>query len=53
VFRAHDQRLGRLVALKVLAPHWTEVVEFRRRFVAESRAAAVDDPHILPVLRGG
>jgi WD40 repeat protein len=54
VFRARDERLGRLVALKVMAPQWTGDEGFRRRFVAESRAAAaVDDPHIIPVYEAG
>jgi len=54
VFRARDQRLGRLVALKVLAPALTADAAFRRRFIAESRAAAaVDDPHIIPVHEAG
>ena len=54
VFRARDERLGRSVALKVMAPEWAEDEEFRRRFVAESRAAArVDDPHIIPVYEAG
>jgi hypothetical protein len=54
VFRARDERLGRSIALKVMAPEWTEDEEFRRRFVAESRAAArVDDPHVIPVYGAG
>ena len=54
VFRARDQRLGRLVALKILAPALTADPAFRRRFIAESRAAAaVDDPHIIPVHEAG
>lgn len=40
VFRAVDQRLGRTVALKVLAPGLAGDGEFRERFVRESRAAA-------------
>ena len=54
VFRARDERLGRLVALKILAPTLASDQEFRRRFIAESRAAAaVDDPHIIPVYEAG
>jgi serine/threonine protein kinase len=54
VFRARDERLGRLVALKVLAPALTADAAFRRRFIAESRAAAtVDDPYIIPVYEAG
>jgi len=54
VFRAHDERLGRRVALKILAPAMAADEEFRQRFVRESRAAAaVDDPHIIPVFEAG
>jgi serine/threonine-protein kinase len=54
VFRAHDERLGRTIALKVLAPQWAKDADFRRRFIAESRAAAaVDDPHVIPVHEAG
>jgi serine/threonine protein kinase/formylmethanofuran dehydrogenase subunit E len=54
VFRARDERLGRLVALKILASALASDEEFRRRFIGESRAAAaVDDPHIIPVYEAG
>jgi hypothetical protein len=54
VFRARDERLGRLVALKILGPTLAADAGFRRRFIAESRAAAVvDDPHIIPVYEAG
>jgi sugar lactone lactonase YvrE len=54
VFRAQDQRLGRLVALKILAPALAADAAFRQRFIRESRAAAaVDDPHIIPVYEAG
>ena len=54
VYRARDERLGRLVALKVLAPALAADEEFRRRFTAESRAAAaVDHPHIIPIYEAG
>jgi serine/threonine protein kinase len=54
VFHARDQRLGRSVALKILTPALTADPSFRRRFIAESRAAAaVDDPHIIPVYEAG
>jgi hypothetical protein len=54
VFRARDERLGRLVALKLLSPALAADPGFRRRFIAESRAAAVvDNPHIIPVFEAG
>ncbi|MGO8894347.1 MAG: protein kinase domain-containing protein [Streptosporangiaceae bacterium] len=54
VFRARDERLGRTVALKVLAPALAGDGEFRERFIRESRAAAaVDHPHIIPVYGAG
>ena len=50
VYRARDERLGRVVALKLLAGD--EMV--RKRFVREARAvAAVDHPHIIPVYEAG
>jgi len=54
VFRARDESLGRLVALKILAPRLAGDEEFRQRFISESRAAAaIDDPHIVPVFAAG
>ena len=54
VFRARDERLQRQVALKILSPALAADEEFRRRFIRESRsAAAVDDPHIIPVFEAG
>ncbi len=54
VFRAHDERLDRTVALKILSPTLAADEAFRQRFIRESRAAAaVDDPHIIPVFEAG
>ena len=54
VFRARDDQLGRLVALKIMAPSVASDAEFRQRFVRESKtAAAVDDPHIIPLFEAG
>ena len=54
VFRAADERLQRQVALKILSPALAADESFRHRFIRESRsAAAVDDPHIIPVFEAG
>ena len=54
VFRAHDERLDRTVALKILAPAMAEDENFRQRFMRESRAAAAtDDRHIIPIFEAG
>jgi len=54
VLRAHDERLRRQVALKILAPTLAADQAFRRRFIRESQAAAaVDDPNIIPVFEAG
>ncbi len=54
VFRARDERLDRLVALKILDPGSAADPGFRQRFIRESSAAArVDDPHIIPVYEAG
>ncbi|MBA2557406.1 MAG: protein kinase, partial [Chloroflexi bacterium] len=54
VYLAVDARLGRRVALKVLAPELAEDPVFRERFIAESqRAAAIDHPNIIPIYGAG
>ncbi|HMH89892.1 MAG TPA: serine/threonine-protein kinase, partial [Streptosporangiaceae bacterium] len=54
VFRARDERLGRPVALKLLAAGLAADGGFRQRFIRESRAAAaVDHPNIIPVYDAG
>jgi serine/threonine protein kinase len=53
VFLAHDESLGRDVVVKVLAP---ELIEGRsaERFTREIKlAAALQEPHIVPVLSAG
>lgn len=54
VFRARDEVLGRLAAVKVLSSALAGDWEFRERFLRESRSiAAVDQPHVLPVYAAG
>src|ERR1044071_7420217 len=54
VYRARDERLQRQVALKLMSPGRSADESFRLRFIQESRAAAaVDDPHIIPVYEAG
>ena len=54
VYRARDERLQRQVALKLMAPARSADESFQLRFIQESRAAAaVDDPHIIPVYEAG
>jgi serine/threonine-protein kinase len=50
VYLAHDLRLNRKVALKVLAADRAEDLAFRERFLAESElAASIDHPNIVPI----
>jgi predicted Ser/Thr protein kinase len=50
VWRAHDTQIDRVVALKMLLPHYAQDPEFDRRFRREARAAArLDDPHVVPI----
>ncbi|MBV9143542.1 MAG: protein kinase [Pseudonocardiales bacterium] len=54
VYRATHQRLGRTVALKLLAPELAADPEFQRRFEREAlMAGALDHPHIIPVYDAG
>ncbi len=54
VFRARDDMLGRLAAVKVIAPPMARDPEFRARFLRESRAvAAINSQHIIPVFGAG
>jgi hypothetical protein len=54
VYRAQDLRLGRQVALKLLAPELSENERFRQRFMRESQlAAAIDHPNIIPIYDAG
>src|SRR5262249_38072892 len=54
VFKARDEQLGRVVALKILAPALAADQAFRQRFIRESRAAAaVDDAPIIPLFEAG
>ena len=54
VFRAHDEGLGRTVALKVLAGNLAGDQAARERFTREARTVAnVEHPHIIPVYAAG
>jgi serine/threonine protein kinase len=54
VYRAEDTRLGRKVALKLLAPALGEQEQFKLRFIQESRlAASLDHPNIIPIYEAG
>jgi predicted Ser/Thr protein kinase len=54
VYLAKDERLGRKVALKVIAPHLAHDQDFRTRFEAEARhAAAIDHPNAVSIYSAG
>ncbi len=50
VYRAHDLRRDRRVALKLLAEHLAHNQEYRERFRRESHIAArLQEPHVIPI----
>ena len=50
VWRAHDTTIDRVVALKMLLPHYAKDPDFDKRFRREARTAArLDDPHVVPI----
>src|ERR1041384_6482963 len=54
VYKAYDNKLQRVVALKVLPPEAVTQEDRRRRFLQEARAAsALNHPHILTVYEVG
>jgi DNA helicase-2/ATP-dependent DNA helicase PcrA len=54
VFKAYDNKLQRIVAVKVLPPEYVSQQDRRRRFFQEARAAsALNHPHILTVYEVG
>ena len=54
VYKAYDNKLHRVVALKVLPPEFVSQQDRRRRFFQEARAAsALNHPHILTVYEVG
>src|SRR3981081_4621857 len=54
VYLAEHVRLGRRVALKLLAPSLSLDPEFPERFAFESRRAAeVDHPNVVPIFDAG
>lgn len=54
VYVARDERLDRLVALKVMHPHLAESEQFTARFRQEARAAArISSPAVVPVYDQG
>ncbi len=54
VYEALDRRLDRRVALKLLSSKTAQDVQFRERFLRESRiAASIDHPNVLPVYEAG
>ncbi len=54
VYVARDERLDRLVALKVMHPHLAESEQFTSRFKREARSAAkISHPSVVPIYDQG
>ena len=54
IYKAHDERLDRFVALKFLPPYLSMNEELKRRFIREARAAAaLDHANICTVFEIG
>lgn len=54
VYEARQISLDRVVAVKLLSPHYADDASFRERFVAESRLVArLHHPHIVDVYAAG
>jgi predicted Ser/Thr protein kinase len=54
VYRARDQALDRVVALKFIAADLASTPGFRERFTTESRtAASLDHPNVIPIYQAG
>jgi eukaryotic-like serine/threonine-protein kinase len=54
VYRAHDHRLDRVVAIKVLATHTSDRSDIKARFEREAKTlASLSHPHICPVFDVG
>jgi serine/threonine protein kinase/tetratricopeptide (TPR) repeat protein len=54
VYRAHQEDIGRIVAIKVLRPEFAWLLPNRQRFLREARVVAqLEHPAIVPVLQFG
>src|SRR5947209_7652342 len=54
VYRAHDPRLKRNVALKLVAPELSGDERFRERFLFETElAASLEHPNVVPIHDAG
>ena len=54
VYRARDVSLNRVVALKVLHPHWARNAQYRERFLREARtAASLTHPNVVTIYEVG